>query len=48
MKLAEQKDSPKFGVRQENKMSSNPTIEDKDEDLDMALPNDDDDIHKYN
>ena len=45
MKVAEQKDSPKFGGLQ--KKSTNPTLEDKDEDFDMALPNDDVDIHKF-
>ena len=34
-------DSPKFGG------GDKPMLEKKDEDLDMALPNDEEDIHKY-
>ena len=41
----EQKDSPKFGGLLQK--STDPIPEDKDEDFDMALPNDDVDIHKF-
>jgi hypothetical protein len=48
MMTAEQKDSPKFGGGLISKnLTSEQRGEEKDEDLDLALPNDEEDIHKY-
>lgn len=47
MMMGEQKDSPKFGGGIIGKNTSEQINEDKEVDLDLALPNDEEDIHKY-